>query len=77
MIRISFRLGIIFAGHAGPGLDDWTGGKVVQRHLAVILILIVLIAELFHKINRTNRIIESLLDSIRFGRLQQENQWSG
>ena len=64
MIRISVRLGLIFAAMLALALMIGQEARFFSV-LAVGILLVVMIAELFYKINRSNRIIESLLDSIR------------
>ncbi len=64
MIHISVRLGLIFAAMLALSLMIGQEARFFSV-LAVGLLLVVLISELFYKINRSNRIIESLLDSIR------------
>ncbi len=64
IIRISLRLILIFAAMLVLALMIGQEARMFSV-LAVLLMLLVLIAELFHKIMRSNRIIESLLESIR------------
>jgi two-component system nitrogen regulation sensor histidine kinase NtrY len=66
MIRITVRLVLIFTAMLALALVIGQQARLFSV-LAVLLILVFLIGELFHKISRTNRIIESLLESIRFG----------
>ncbi len=65
MVRISIRLGLIFLAMVALAL-------VIGEQARLFWVLgdfpgIVLIVELFHSIGRTNRIVESLLESIKFG----------
>ena len=63
IVRITFRL--IFILSAMLALSFMIGQEArLFSMLAVLLILLILIAELFHSINRSNRIIASLLESI-------------
>jgi len=63
---ITLRLVLIFS--AMLALAVMTGQEArLFSILGVGLLLVVLVVELFHKILRTNRILESLLDSIRYG----------
>ncbi len=64
MIHISVRLGLIFTAMLALSLMIGQEARFFSV-IAVGLLLVVLISELFYKINRSNRIIESLLDSIR------------
>jgi len=64
MIRISVRLGLIFAAMLALSLMVGQEARLFSV-IAVALILVVLILELFYKINRNNRILASLLESIR------------
>ena len=61
--RISFRLLFIFGAMMALSLMIGQEARLFSI-IAVLLILLVLMAELFHSINRSNRIITSLLESI-------------
>jgi len=61
--RITFRLIFILSAMLALALMIGQEARLFSI-LAVLLILLVLIAELFHSINRSNRIIASLLESI-------------
>ena len=65
MIRIMFRLVLIFLAMLALVLIIGQQGRLFSV-FGISIILFSLIAELFHKITRTNQIIESLLESIRF-----------
>lgn len=66
MIRISLRLVLIFT--AMLALAFFIGQQArLFSILGIALILIALIAEMFHKIYRTNRIVDSVMESIRYG----------
>ena len=65
-LRISFRLILIFAAMLALALVIGEQARLFTV-LGVSLILIAFIVELFRTIARTNSIVESLLDSIRFG----------
>jgi nitrogen fixation/metabolism regulation signal transduction histidine kinase len=66
MLRITIRLMLIFLAMLALAL--LIGQKVrLFSVLGVSLILLALIIELFHSIARTNQIVESLLESIRYG----------
>jgi two-component system nitrogen regulation sensor histidine kinase NtrY len=65
-LRISFRLGLIFMAMLALALVIGNQGRLFTV-LGVSLILIAFIVELFRTIARTNSIVESLLDSIRYG----------
>jgi two-component system, NtrC family, nitrogen regulation sensor histidine kinase NtrY len=65
-IRISIRLILIFMAMLALALVIGQQARLFSV-LGVSLILLFLIAELFHSIARTNQIVESLLESIRFG----------
>ena len=66
MIRISIRLALIFLAMLALALII---GKQARLFTVVgmALILLFLVVELYRTIARTNQIVESLLDSIRFG----------
>lgn len=66
MIRITIRLVLIFLAMLALALIIGQQGRMFSV-ISVSLILILLITELFHRMARTNRILESLLESIRFG----------
>ena len=66
ILRISFRLILIFAAMLALTLVIGKQARLFTV-LGVSLILIAFIVELFRTIARTNSIVESLLDSIRFG----------
>lgn len=66
MIRISVRLVLIFLAMLTLVLAIGEESRLFSV-LGLSLLLIALIAELFSAIARTNRIVESLLESIRFG----------
>lgn len=66
MIRITIRLVLIFLAMLALVLIIGQQGRLFSV-LGISLILLLLIVELFHKIGRTNRVIESLLESIRYG----------
>ena len=66
MIRITFRLVLIFLAMFALAFVIGKEARLFSV-LAIILILVFLIGELFYRISRTNRIIESLLESVRFG----------
>ena len=66
MIRITFRLVLIFAAMLALAFVISEDARLFSV-LSILLILVFLISELFFRISRTNRIIESLLESIRFG----------
>lgn len=63
IVRITFRLIFILSAMLALALLIGREARMFSV-LTVVLILLVLIAELFHSINRSNRIISSLLDSI-------------
>ncbi len=65
-LRISFRLVLIFIAMLALALVIGNQGRLFTV-LGVSLILIAFIVELFRTIARTNSIVESLLDSIRYG----------
>jgi signal transduction histidine kinase len=73
MIRISLRLVIIFAIMLSLSLLIGQESKLFSV-LALTLVLVTLISELFYTISRTNRILESLLESIRTGDLNRKIQ---
>ncbi|MCP4310604.1 MAG: GHKL domain-containing protein [Bacteroidetes bacterium] len=64
MIRITLRLGIIFLCMLALALMIGQQARLFSV-LAILLFLLALIVELFYRINRNNRIIESLLESVR------------
>ena len=66
MIRITLRLVLIFLTMLALAFIIGQQGRLFSV-LGVSLILFLLIVEMFRKIARTNRIIESLLESIRYG----------
>jgi len=66
MLRITLRLILIFIAMLVLTMIIGKQARLFSV-LGISLVLIALIAELFHSITRTNQIIESLLDSIRFG----------
>ncbi len=66
MVRITVRLALIFLAMLALALLIGRDARLFSV-LAILLILVFLIAELFYRISRTNRIIGSLLESIRFG----------
>jgi len=66
MIRITIRLLLIFLVMLALVLIIGQQGRLFSV-LGISLILLLLTVELFHKIALTNQIVESLLDSIRFG----------
>jgi len=65
-LRISFRLILIFMAMLALALVIGNQGRLFTV-LGVSLILLAFIVELFRTIARTNSIVESLLDSIRYG----------
>ncbi len=65
-LRISFRLVLIFMAMLALALVIGQQARLFTV-LGVSLILIAFIVELFRTIARTNSIVESLLDSIRYG----------
>jgi hypothetical protein len=70
---ITLRLVLIFS--AMLALAVMTGQEArLFSILGVGLLLVVLVVELFHKILRTNRILESLLDSIRYGDYNKDRE---
>ena len=64
-IRISIRLALIFLAMLALTLIIGSEARLFSV-LGVSLILLILILELFQTINRTNRIVESVLESIRY-----------
>lgn len=66
MIRISIRLVLIFLAMLALALVIGKQARLFTV-VGVSLILLFLVAELYRTIARTNQIVESLLDSIRFG----------
>ena len=65
IVRISIRLVLIFVAMLALILIIGQQGRLFSV-LGISLILVTLIIELFHTIFRTNRIIQSLLESIRY-----------
>jgi len=65
MLRISARLILIFLAMLALALVIGEQARIFSV-LGVSLILIVLVAELFRSIARTNQIVKSLLESIRY-----------
>jgi two-component system nitrogen regulation sensor histidine kinase NtrY len=65
MIRISIRLSLIFLAMMALALVIGKQARLFTV-VGVSLILLLLVAELYRTIARTNQIVESLLDSIRF-----------
>ena len=66
MLRISIRLILIFIAMLALALVIGEQARLFSV-LGVSLVLLFLIAELFRSIARTNQIVESLLESIRYG----------
>jgi two-component system nitrogen regulation sensor histidine kinase NtrY len=66
MVRISIRLALIFLAMLALALVIGKQARIFTV-LGIGLILLFLVAELYRTIARTNQIVESLLDSIRFG----------
>ena len=66
MLRISVRLILIFLAMLALALVIGKQARLFTV-LGASLILLFLIAELFRSITRTNQIVESLLESIRYG----------
>ena len=66
MIRITFRLVLIFIAMLALALVIGEQARLFSV-LGILLILLLLILELFYTISRTNRVVESLLESIRYG----------
>lgn len=66
MFRISIRLILIFLAMLALALLIGQQARLFSV-LGATLILLALIIELFHSIARTNKIVESLLESIRYG----------
>jgi len=66
MVRVSVRLILIFLAMLALALVIGQQARLFSV-LGVSIILILLIAELFYTIARTNRIVESLLESIKYG----------
>ncbi len=66
MARITFRLILIFTAMLALALAIGEQARLFSV-LGLLLILLFLIGELFRTISRTNRIVESVLESIRFG----------
>lgn len=66
MLRISVRLVLIFLAMLALALVIGQQARLFTV-LGVLLILLFLIVELFSSIARTNQIVSSLLESIRFG----------
>jgi len=63
ILRITIRLALIFSIMLALALMIGQKARFFSV-LAMLIVLAALIAELFYRINRTNRIIESLLESI-------------
>ena len=66
MLRITIRLILIFLAMLALALVIGREARLFSV-LGIGFILLFLLIELFHTIARTNHIVESLLDSIRFG----------
>lgn len=66
MLRISIRLILIFIAMLALAMLIGEQARLFSV-LGVSLVLLFLIAELFRSIARTNQIVESLLESIRYG----------
>ncbi len=66
MLRISARLVLIFLAMLALALVIGEQARIFSV-LGLSLILILLVVELFHSIARTNQIVKSLLESIRYG----------
>jgi len=66
MVRISIRLALIFLAMLALALVIGKQARLFTV-VGVSLILLFLVAELYRTISRTNQIVESLLESIRFG----------
>jgi nitrogen fixation/metabolism regulation signal transduction histidine kinase len=66
MLRISFRLILIFLAMLALALVIGKEARLFSV-VGVSLILLFLVIELYRAIARTNQIVESLLDSIRYG----------
>ena len=66
MIRITVRLVLIFMAMLALALVIGQQARLFTV-LGVLLILAFLIIELFYTISRTNRVVETLLESIRYG----------
>ena len=66
MLRISARLVLIFLAMLALALFIGEQTRLFSV-LGLSLILILLVVELFHSIARTNQIVKSLLESIRYG----------
>ena len=66
MLRISFRLLLIFMAMLALALVIGKEARIFTV-VGVTLILLFLVIELYRTIARTNQIVESLLDSIRYG----------
>lgn len=64
ILKITVRLGLIFLAMLALALMIGQQARLFSV-LAVLLILLALVAELYYRINHNNRIIESLLESIR------------
>jgi two-component system nitrogen regulation sensor histidine kinase NtrY len=72
-IRISLRLGMIFLAMLGLALVIGREARLFTV-LSILLVLVLLIVELFYRIARTNRIVESLLESVRYGDMNRKIQ---
>jgi two-component system nitrogen regulation sensor histidine kinase NtrY len=66
MVRVSVRLILIFLAMLALALVIGQQARLFSV-LGISILLILLIAELFYTVARTNRIVESLLESIKFG----------
>jgi two-component system nitrogen regulation sensor histidine kinase NtrY len=71
IIRITARLVLIFLALLALALLIGNEARLFSV-LSVLLLLLFLVTELFHRIARTNRIVESLLESIRTGDLNRQ-----
>ena len=66
MLHLLVRLALIFGAMLAMVLIIGNQGRLFSV-LGISLLLVLLVGELLHKISRTNRILESLLESIRYG----------
>jgi two-component system nitrogen regulation sensor histidine kinase NtrY len=66
MIQITVRLALIFLTMLALALVIGREARLFSV-IGILLVLVVLTGELFSKISRTNRIIQSMLESIRVG----------
>ena len=73
MIRISIRLILIFLAMLALTLIIGEQARLFSV-LSVSLLLLLLILELFRTISRTNRFVESLMESIRHGDYNRKSQ---